>query len=156
LRAIAGAGRRRIRSGFGSHVPAPGTNAETPSPSGAIRPGFHAGAPDQPDYQAWVEGNRPSPEALAAAATRASAFERSPLISVLLPVKDPVLEHLRLALGSVEAQVYDRWELCIVDDASSDAAVVRFLGDYARGRDRVRLLRLERGQHIAEPTAAAL
>jgi len=93
---------------------------------------------------------------LAAAATRASAFERSPLISVLLPVKDPVLEHLRLALGSVEAQVYDRWELCIVDDASSDADVVRFLGDYARGRDRVRLLRLERGQHIAGATNAAL
>ena len=71
----------------------------------------------------------------------AAAFEKRPLISVVMPVyrTDPKL--LTRAVESVRRQIYDNWELCLVDDASESdglSKVLRDLQNDARIKIKVR------------------
>jgi GT2 family glycosyltransferase len=75
-----------------------------------------------------------------------------PLISVIVPVHDPELPHLKRALQSVEAQIYPNWELVIVDDASKDSEITRFLQGYSEIHANVHFHRLEKSGHIAGAT----
>jgi len=50
---------------------------------------------------------------------RLAALHDPPLVSVILPVFDTPEPYLRAAVASLQAQVYENWELCAVDDASS-------------------------------------
>ena len=59
-------------------------------------------------------------------------FHYSPLISILLPVYNSNLKWLRRAILSVQKQLYPHWELCIVDDASTDRKIWPFLQKCAR------------------------
>jgi len=114
-------------------------------------------APEDPEFAAWAAG-QPSPEALAAAApARLSALRRRPLVSVLMPVHDPEPAQLARALGSLDAQLYPHWELCLADDGSRDPRIVALLEAHAAARpDRVRLVRVPESGHIAGATNAAL
>ena len=75
-----------------------------------------------------------------------------PSMSVVMPVHDPEPRWLRAAIESVRAQVYDRWELCIVDDASTDPDVRRVLDEAAAGDDRIRVTRRSENGHIVAAT----
>jgi GT2 family glycosyltransferase len=79
-----------------------------------------------------------------------------PLISVLLPVYNPDLEVLEAAIESIEKQIYQRWELCIADDASTDPNIRPFLERRARADGRVKLTFRERNGHISACTNSAL
>jgi GT2 family glycosyltransferase len=59
-------------------------------------------------------------------------FSALPLISVLVPVYNPIPSHLRRMIASVTAQLYPRWELCVADDASSSEDVRSILEDACR------------------------
>ena len=50
-----------------------------------------------------------------------------PVISVLTPVHNPPLEMLQEAIASVTSQTYPHWELCLIDDGSTDPAVISAL-----------------------------
>ena len=69
------------------------------------------------------------------------ALDRSltyrPLVSIVMPVYDPPERILREAIESVRAQVYESWELCIADDASSAPGVRAVLEEYARSDRRI-------------------
>ncbi len=62
-----------------------------------------------------------------------------PVISVVMPVYNPPVDHLRQALDAVVGQLYPHWELCITDDASTDPAVKTLLSDYAARDRRIKL-----------------
>jgi glycosyltransferase involved in cell wall biosynthesis/GT2 family glycosyltransferase len=79
-----------------------------------------------------------------------------PLISVLLPVYNPGLRVLDAALESIKKQIYDRWELCIADDASTDPEVRPFLERKAREDGRIKVTFRERNGHISACTNSAL
>ncbi|MGD9944451.1 MAG: glycosyltransferase [Burkholderiaceae bacterium] len=79
-----------------------------------------------------------------------------PLISILLPVYNIGEAWLRRCLDSVLAQRYEAWELCIADDASTQAHVSRVLDEYARRSDRIRVVRNQRNAHISASSNAAL
>jgi len=80
----------------------------------------------------------------------------APLISVLLPVYNTPLKWLEKCIDSVLAQAWPHWELCIVDDASTDEEVRKLLASYA-GRDaRIRIHLRESNGHIAVATNDAL
>ena len=81
---------------------------------------------------------------------------KKPIISVLMPVFNPVPEHLSAAIQSVRDQLYPSWELCIGDDASTDAAVIAILRDAASRDHRIRLVRRERNGHISAASNSAL
>jgi len=101
-------------------------------------------------YESWIAqfDSRTASDRLAWRRTLRS-LRRHPLISVLLPVYNPDLEFLRSAVASVRAQIYEAWELCIADDASTDVTVRPFLEEVAHGDDRIRLTFREKNGHIA-------
>lgn len=101
------------------------------------------------------------PSRAAAALRRTRGSERSgaprgPAISLLLPVHDPAPGLLDRTLASVLGQTSPNWELCIVDDGSSDRLVRDRLARFAAEDSRVRLLRHEQAQNISGATNAAL
>ena len=83
-------------------------------------------------------------------------FHYSPLISVLLPVYNSNLKWLRRAVLSVQKQLYPHWELCVVDDASTDRKIWPFLQRYARGDRRIKLMRRKENGHISAASNDAL
>ena len=63
-----------------------------------------------------------------------------PLISVVMPVLD-ARPYLREAVASIQAQTYDRWELIVVDDGSTDGSS-ELAAELAAQDTRIRLLRI--------------
>ena len=83
-------------------------------------------------------------------------FRYSPLISVLLPVYNSNLTWLRRAISSVEKQLYPRWELCVVDDASTHRKLWPFLQKCARREPRIKVMRRTENGHISAASNDAL
>jgi GT2 family glycosyltransferase len=83
-------------------------------------------------------------------------FEYSPVISVLLPVYNSNLKWLRRAIASVQNQLYPCWELCIVDDASTDRKVWQFLQRRARRDTRIKVMHRAENGHISAASNDAL
>ena len=76
------------------------------------------------------------------------------LFSILMPVYNTQPDWLERAVASVQAQWYPHWELCIVDDCSTDAGTVAALGSL--NDERIRVQRLERNRGIVGASNAAL
>ena len=98
------------------------------------------------DYQTWLGIHEPDRARLATMAEEARRCTDRPLISVILPVFNPEESWLRAALDSVRAQAYDRWELCVADDASFRPHVAKLLRALAAEDPRVKVtFRTENG-----------
>ena len=63
---------------------------------------------------------------------------------------------MSLMVDSVMAQTYDKWELCLADDASTAPHVRPFLDRLARRDARVKVAHLPRNQGISGASNAAL
>ena len=72
---------------------------------------------------------------MAAIGAEAAAARYQPTISVLMPVCDTEAWMLEAAAGSVMAQAYPNWELCLADDASRRAETLATLASLARRDD---------------------
>ncbi|MFA6961135.1 MAG: glycosyltransferase [Opitutaceae bacterium] len=79
-----------------------------------------------------------------------------PLISVLMPVFNPPSHCLEQAIASVRAQTYQRWELCIADDASTDPAALRTLREQAARDPRIKFVERPVNGHISAATNSSL
>jgi len=79
-----------------------------------------------------------------------------PLISVLTPVHDPPLQMLEAAIRSVRRQTFSDWELCLVDDGSSDPEVIATLERHAASDPRIHLKRRDTAGGISTATNTAL
>ena len=78
-----------------------------------------------------------------------------PFFSICTPVHDPPLDLLTACLDSIAGQTFGDWELCLVDDNSSDTAVLAELRRRAATDSRVRLVeRSEAGGIVAASNAA--
>jgi len=107
-------------------------------------------------YQRWLVGNRLRPTDIARIAELTARMRRRPLISVLVPVYDPPEDFLRAMLDSVVGQHYRNWELCIVDDASTQPHVRPIIEEYAAKDDRIRPFYRGTNGHIAAASNDAL
>ena len=67
---------------------------------------------------------------LAALAQELAALSYQPVISVIVPVYNTDPQWLRACIESVRRQVYQNWELCLCDDASTTPATVQTLREY--------------------------
>jgi glycosyltransferase involved in cell wall biosynthesis len=77
-------------------------------------------------------------------------FPPWPFISVLMPVYNTKPEILRRSIESVLNQKkYLRWELCIVDDGSTDRNVINILEYYAQKSFRIKLVCKKTNEGIA-------
>ncbi len=91
------------------------------------------------DYQKYIEETELSGKGIRQIREEIAAFEYKPLVSVVMPVYN-VPEHLlRKALKSVLDQHYSKWELCVVDDASTDPRIREVLSEYAQLDPRIKV-----------------
>ncbi len=110
-----------------------------------------------PGYGVWRRiYAAPAPAQRRAMRACGQRLSRQPVISVVMPVYQTPERFLRCAIQSVREQIYPNWQLCIVDDASPDAAIGRLLAEAAAADSRIRLGRLDRNGGIAAASNAAL
>jgi GT2 family glycosyltransferase len=129
----------------------------------ALRPGITTSAPPPPTepeserdrYASWVASHGPTPEVLRALREDLQQLPYRPLISVLVPVYNTASALLLDAIDSVRAQIYDRWQLCIADDGSTNPETLEVLASLA-GDPSVQVVDLPGGSGISEATNAAL
>ena len=77
------------------------------------------------------------------------SFVSQPLISILTPVFDTPVSWLGEAVDSVVAQVYENWELLLIDDGSTAADLLHALPALTARDGRIHLVRLESHQGIS-------
>ena len=99
-------------------------------------------------YQEWFERHRAKSAELGAMRKEARKFTARPLFSVVMPVFNTPVSWLQQAVQSVTSQAYDNWELFVIDDASTDARLAKYLAELA-GDSRIRVLRLEKNAGIS-------
>jgi len=109
------------------------------------------------DYTLWIRRyDRLQRDDVRRIRKQIAQFRDSPLISVLLPVYNSNLKWLRRAILSVQSQLYPRWELCIVDDASTNRKIWPLLKKYARRDPRIKVMRRAQNGHISAASNDAL
>jgi len=107
-------------------------------------------------YKKWLDNNHPDFISIAKIRRDLKNLKYQPLISVVVPTYNTDHKFLKECIESVLAQVYENWELCIVDDASSDGKVREVIKQYASEDDRIRYKFLKKNQHIAGATNEAI
>ena len=113
--------------------------------------------PEDPDerYRLWKHLHAPSLQDLAAITADALSIAEPLIISLVMPVynTDPAI--LNAAIASVREQVYEHWELCIADDASTNLDTIAVLADI--GSDaRIKVVTRSHNGGIAAATNSAL
>ena len=80
----------------------------------------------------------------------------TPLFSVLTPVYDPPHDVLLAMIDSVVAQTFDNWELCLVNDCSTDPVITSLLDAAARSDKRIKVMHRSENGGIIAASADAL
>lgn len=83
-----------------------------------------------------------------------AGFSKSPLISIIMPVCDTNTKFLDAAIQSVREQLYENWELCLVDDASKKQETVAYLKSINHPRIKIKIN--ENGKGISGASNDAL
>jgi GT2 family glycosyltransferase len=108
-------------------------------------------------YFEWLERFASlTPEMRASLHNKILTLDHRPLISVILPVYNSDLRFLDRALASVRRQIYENWEVCVADDASTDSRIRPFLEGLAREDGRIKVLFREQNGHISACSNSAL
>jgi len=91
------------------------------------------------DYYDWIARNDTlSDDDRSLIRSHITSFQDKPKFSILMPVYNTPGEYLRQAIDSVVGQLYQDWELCIVDDASASNDIRAILEEYAHKDARIR------------------
>ena len=109
-----------------------------------------------PAYDQWLLHNVPSVQELKEQRAASLCLSWQPLISVIMPVYNVPTELLTRAIDSVIAQSYPKWELCIVDDCSTDPHVRPLLQRVSRHDRRIRVSFADRNRGIAGASNACM
>jgi glycosyltransferase involved in cell wall biosynthesis len=107
-------------------------------------------------YGRWLDENFPDFIEIAKLRKLEQQLYYRPLISVVVPAYSPKQQFLRDCIESVQAQIYENWELCIVDDASPDDETRKIIEEYAEHDKRIKYKFLKTNRHIADATNVAI
>jgi glycosyltransferase involved in cell wall biosynthesis len=102
-------------------------------------------ATEQDEYGRWFVRHRVSAEEAARLREQSRTFSYRPLLSILMPTFNPNDEFLTAAVESVIAQVYENWELILVDDGSSDSRARALLKNLGQRDARIQIGGQEHG-----------
>lgn len=89
-------------------------------------------------------------------AERLKETPQKPLLSIVMPVYNPLPAHINAAVQSVRQQTYENWQLCIADDASSNPEIRDLLLEHARNDIRISVTFREKNGHICAASNTAL
>lgn len=109
-----------------------------------------------PDYCLWIARYEIPADQHQAMQQLTRNWQRTPVISVIMPTYNSNLSWLQASLDSVRAQVYPHWELCIADDASDSLEVHALLERHAAEDSRIRWLKRPVNGHISAASNSAL
>jgi GT2 family glycosyltransferase len=107
-------------------------------------------------YSYWIRHGEPQPSSPAQIAEAIAGFSYTPKISIVTPVYNTPLDHLDLAIRSVQAQHYKNWEVCICDDASPNAEVRARLESWEKQDPRIKVAYLAKNEGISGASNRAL
>ncbi|WP_455631184.1 glycosyltransferase [Megamonas sp.] len=85
-----------------------------------------------------------------------ASWDKRPLISVVMPIYNPPIKWLKIAIESLQNQIYTNWELCAVDDGSTNFDGIKLLEDYAKSDERIRLYKSEKNRGISKASNKAI
>lgn len=106
-------------------------------------------------YGSWLLWNRPASRRTRLLREDVAALKSRRLFSILLPVLNTPPALLRAAIESVVQQVYEHWELVIVDDGSTAAETLAVLATLGQRDPRIRVLRHDATANISVATNTA-
>jgi GT2 family glycosyltransferase len=107
-------------------------------------------------YFLWLQQNELRRSDIERLRDAAAVLAYRPVISVIMPTYNPPELYLREAIESVLTQVYDNWELCIADDASTAPHVRPVLEEYMAMDARIKVDFRAQNGHIAHASNSAL
>jgi GT2 family glycosyltransferase len=110
----------------------------------------------QHEYDAWLALNEPGRARLDSMRAEVATWEPRLLVSVIMPVFNASSKWLDEAIRSVREQVYDNWELCIADDASTHDDVRDVLEGHAALDSRIRVTFRQQNGGISAASNTAL
>jgi GT2 family glycosyltransferase len=93
------------------------------------------------EYQKWLETRLVKGKKLEALRTEWHSFAYQPCISIITPVFNTPVNWLTECVESVLAQVYEKWELILVDDDSTNPDTLRVLRELGARDSRIVLAR---------------
>lgn len=146
----------RIRNQFFNFKKRVGVDAVGAMPEFAVPVDIAEYARTEDPYFLWVQENELRKSDIERARDAALALSYRPLISVIMPTYNPPELYLREAIDSVITQVYENWELCIADDASTAPHVRAILEEYRDLDDRIKVVFRPENGHIAHASNSAL
>ena len=84
-------------------------------------------------------------------------FRYKPKISIITPVYNVQAQWLDLCVESVRRQLYENWELCLYDDASTNPETITCLKKLEKfGDERIKIVYGTENQHISGASNVAL
>lgn len=108
-------------------------------------------------YDQWLQAEHVTLEGMRLKADEwIQAMPHRPLISIVMPVHNTASAFLKAAIDSIRSQWYDRWEICICDDASSRPETRQLLTVLQKQTDKLKVVRRETAGHIVHATNDAI
>ncbi|WP_420405697.1 glycosyltransferase [Nisaea sp.] len=108
-------------------------------------------------YTHWYETYAQlGPDDLSAIRRHIKALSNQPLISIVMPTYNTPTALLEAAVKSVREQIYENWELCIADDASTSEETREALKRLAAGDERIKVTFRQENGHISAASNSAL
>jgi glycosyltransferase involved in cell wall biosynthesis len=109
------------------------------------------------DYAGWVRRYDTLSDTDCADINKAVARMTSkPLLSVLMPTYNTKIEWIKQAIDSVRLQLYENWELCIADDASTCSELKEYLSHLPGTDPRIKVVFRKKNGHISAASNSAL
>ena len=108
------------------------------------------------EYEKWGYKNRLTDKMVNLMRDELNRFTYRPKFSFVIPVYNTPLDILQKTLDSVEAQLYPDWELCIINDASTEPHVHEMLVERSSREDRYNYRHSDINEGIAGATNKGL
>lgn len=106
------------------------------------------------DYAIWKERHTPGKKELDE--QRSKLFPEKALISIVIPVYHPCIEHMKQMIDSVMNQTYGNWELCIAYAGTQDDEAGKYLSELVSTSRKVKVKFLKENYGIAGNTNEAI
>lgn len=107
-------------------------------------------------YSAWQNVNKCNNNYLEYIKKNLENCKYKPLISIVIPIYNPPLKFLKKAIESVKGQIYTNWEICIVDDCSTNTFVKPFLQKLEEEHKNIFVKFNKSNMHISKTTNEAV
>lgn len=104
----------------------------------------------------WLQQHQLKPADLERMSAELKMFTYLPLISIVVPVYNTEEVCLRRAIESLREQVYENWEICMANDASTTRHIMAILDEYAASDPRIRVKHLSNRIGITGASCEAL